>query len=64
MQSGQKVKSEMFIHNDEMTCFHVVVHGTQKITMMGHHNFKDRVLVKRQQVAKKKQDMREADGQK
>jgi hypothetical protein len=41
------MRFEMFIHNDKMTCLHVVVHGIQKVIVMGHHNFKDRVLLKR-----------------
>jgi hypothetical protein len=38
---------EAFIHNDEVTCLHVVVQGTQKMIVMDHHNFKDDVLIKR-----------------
>jgi hypothetical protein len=54
MQSNQKMRFEMFIHNDEATCFHVVVQVTQKVTGVGHHNFRDMALIKRQQVAQKK----------
>ncbi len=41
------MRSQVFIHNDEVTCFHVVVQGTQKMVVMGHHNFKDEALIKR-----------------
>jgi len=40
--------SNAFIHNDEVTCFHMVVQGTQKVIVMDHQNFKDEVLIKRQ----------------
>jgi hypothetical protein len=41
------MKSKAFIHNDDVTWFHVVVQGTQKVVVMGRHNFEDEVLVKR-----------------
>ncbi len=41
------MRSKAFIHNDDMMCFHVVVQGTQKVVVMGHHNFKDEALIKR-----------------
>ncbi len=44
----------MFIHNDEATCFDVVIQGTQKVIMVGHHNFKDRALIKRWRTSQKK----------
>jgi hypothetical protein len=47
MQNSWKMKYEAFIHNDDVTCFHVVVQGTQKVVVMGHHNFEDEVLIKR-----------------
>jgi hypothetical protein len=34
MQNNQKMKFEAFIHNDDMTCFHVVVQGTQKVAVI------------------------------
>jgi len=53
MQNNQKMKFEVFIHNDEVSCFHVVVQGTQTVVVMGRHNFKDELLIKRWQVGKK-----------
>jgi hypothetical protein len=47
MQSNQKMRYEAFIHNDEVTCFHVAIRGTQKMVVMGHNNFKDEALIKR-----------------
>jgi hypothetical protein len=44
---------EAFIHNDEVTCFHVAIQGTQKVIMMGHHNFKDSELSKRRWATQK-----------
>jgi hypothetical protein len=35
MQSSQKRRFEAFIHNDEVTCFHVVLQGTQKMIVIG-----------------------------
>jgi hypothetical protein len=40
------MRSEVFIHNNDMTCFHVVVQGTQKVVVMGCHNFQDESLIK------------------
>ncbi len=37
----------MFIHNDDVMCFHVVVQGTYKFAMMAYINFKDHVSIKR-----------------
>jgi hypothetical protein len=47
MQSNQKRRFEVFIHNDEVTCFHMALQGTQKMIVMGHCNFKDEVLIER-----------------
>ncbi len=53
MQSSQKMRSKAFIHNDEVTCFHVAIQGTQKMVVMGYHNFKDEVLIKSRQAGQK-----------
>ncbi len=47
MQNSRQMKFEVFIHNDDVTCFHVVMQGTQKVVVMGRHNFKDEALIKR-----------------
>jgi hypothetical protein len=47
MWNNWKMKSVMFIHNDDVKCFHVVVQGTNKLVMMGRINFKDHALIKR-----------------
>ncbi len=59
MQNNQKMIFEVFIHSDEMTCFHVVVQGTQKVIMTSHCNFKDRELIKRQWATQKTNKMDE-----
>jgi hypothetical protein len=41
------MKFTLFIHNDDVKCFHVVVQGTHKLVMMGRINFKDHALIKR-----------------
>ncbi len=38
----------MFIHNDDVKCFHTAVQGTYKLVMMDCINFKDHALIKRQ----------------
>ncbi len=48
MCNNRKMKSTMFIHNDDVKCFHVVIQGTHKLIVMGRINFKDHVLIKRQ----------------
>ncbi len=48
MWNNQKMKSVMFSHNDDAKCFHATVQGTHKLVMMGHINFEDQVLIKRQ----------------
>jgi hypothetical protein len=47
------MKFEMFIHNDEVTCFHMVVQGTQKVIMMDCHNFKDEALIEKWHATQK-----------
>jgi hypothetical protein len=42
------MKFATFIHNDDVKCFHTVVQGTHKLVMMGHINFEDHALIKRQ----------------
>jgi hypothetical protein len=53
MWNNWKMKSTMFIHNDDVKRLHVVVQGTHKLVEMGHINFEDHVLTKRQHVGKK-----------
>jgi len=50
MWSNWKMKFVVFIHNDDTKCFHVVVQGTHKLMVMGHINFEDHALIKRQWV--------------
>jgi hypothetical protein len=45
--------SEVFIHNDEVICFHVAIQRTQKMIVMDHHNFKDEALIKKWQATQK-----------
>jgi hypothetical protein len=52
MENNQKLKFEVFIHNDDMKCFHMVVQRTQKMVVMGYINFKDETLIKRQRKFK------------
>ncbi len=47
------MRFEMFIHNDEVTCFHMVIQGTKKVIVMDRHNFKDEELVKKQKATQK-----------
>jgi hypothetical protein len=47
------MKFEVFIHNDDMKCFHMVVQWTQKVVVMGYINFKDETLIKRWRACKK-----------
>jgi hypothetical protein len=47
------MKSAMFIHNDDPKYFHVVVQGTHKFVVMGHINFEDHALIKRQRENEK-----------
>jgi hypothetical protein len=49
MQNSQQMRYEVFIHNDDVMCFHM----TQKVVVMGHHNFKDKLLIKRWWVGQK-----------
>jgi hypothetical protein len=59
------MRFEAFIHNDDVTCFYVVVQGTQKVVVMGCHNFKDEALIKRWWASQKnKCNGREAQGKK
>jgi hypothetical protein len=47
MWTNRKMKSKVFIHNDDAKCFHMVIQGTQKMVVMGRINFKDQALIKR-----------------
>ncbi len=53
MWSNRKMKFALFIHNDDVKCFHMVVQGTHKLVMMGRVNFKDHALIKRQRANEK-----------
>jgi hypothetical protein len=53
MWSNQKMKSIMFIHNDDVKCFHVEVQGTHRLVVMGCINFEDHALIKRRQAYEK-----------
>jgi hypothetical protein len=44
---------EALFFNDEVKCLHVVVQGTHKLVVMGHINYKDHALIKKQWVSKK-----------
>jgi hypothetical protein len=41
------MKYAMFIHNDDVKCFHMATQGTHKLVVMGYINFKDHALIKR-----------------
>ncbi len=41
MWTYRKIKSKVFIHNDDVKCFRVVVQDTQKMVVMGCINFED-----------------------
>jgi hypothetical protein len=47
------MKFAMFIHNDDVKCFHMAIQGSQKTCSMGCINFKDHALIKRQQPHEK-----------
>jgi hypothetical protein len=47
------MKSAIFIHNDDVKCFHMAIQGTHKLVMMGRINFEDHALVKRWHVDEK-----------
>jgi hypothetical protein len=38
---------EAFIHNDDVTCFHVAIQRIKEVVLIGCHNFKDEALIKR-----------------
>jgi hypothetical protein len=40
------------IHNDDMKCFHVAIQATNKLVVMGHINFEDHALIKKQHASK------------
>jgi hypothetical protein len=52
MWNNQKMKFAMFTHNDDVKCFHMVVQRRHKLVVMGHINFEDHVLIKRQHMKK------------
>jgi len=47
------MKFAMFIHNDDVKCFHAVVQGTHKLVVMGRINFENHALIKKQRVDEK-----------
>ncbi len=51
------MKSAMFIHNDDVKCFHVAIQGTQKVVVMGCNNFEDEALIKRWWASQKMNEM-------
>ncbi len=53
MWNDRKMKYVIFIHNDDVKCFHMVIQGTYKLIMMGHINFRDHALIKRWKVDEK-----------
>ncbi len=48
MWNNWEMKYASFIHNDDVKCFPMNVQGTYKLVVMGHINYKDHVLIKRQ----------------
>ncbi len=54
----------VFIHNDDVKCFHVVVQGTHKLVAMGHINFEDHAIITRWWVGKNECDEQQAQGRK
>ncbi len=51
------MRYEVIIHNNDVTCFHVDVKGTQKVVVIGRHNFEDEVLIKRWLACQKMNEM-------
>jgi len=51
------MKSKVFIHNDDVKCFHVAIQGTQKVVVMGCNNFEDEALIKRWWASQKMNEM-------
>jgi len=47
------MKFKMFVHNDDIKCFHVVIQRAHKLIVMGRINFEDRALIKRWQANEK-----------
>ncbi len=47
MWNNRKMKSIMFIHNDDIKCFHMAVQGTHKLVMMGRIDFEHHALIKK-----------------
>jgi hypothetical protein len=41
------MKFIMFIHNDDIKCFHMALQGTHKLVMMGRIDFEDHALIKK-----------------
>jgi len=41
------MKFIMFIHNDDIKCFHMALQGTHKLVIMGRIDFEDHVLIKK-----------------
>jgi len=53
MWTNWKMKFEVFTHNDDTKCFHMVVQRTHKFVVMGRISYKDHALIKRRQASKK-----------
>jgi hypothetical protein len=53
MWNSRKMKSTVFIHNDDVKCFHATVQETHKLVVMGHINFEDHALIKDDKKFKK-----------
>jgi hypothetical protein len=53
------MRSKGFIHNNDVTCFHVALQRTQKMVVICCHNFKDEVSIKRWWASQKMNGMGE-----
>jgi hypothetical protein len=53
MWSNQKMKFASLTHNDDAKSFHMALQGTNKLVVMGHINFEDHALIKRQRAYEK-----------
>jgi hypothetical protein len=53
MWNNRKMKFVVFIHNDDVKCFHVNVQGTHKLVLIGCINFEDHVLIERWRASKR-----------
>ncbi len=51
------MKFEVFIHNDDVKCFHMGIQRTKKVVVMDRNNFEDEALIKRWWVSQKMNEM-------